>query len=150
MPYIWTFQRHEQHTHVHQYASIEITFHPIQRSQLQYWSRRVQRVWCALPARFTSHLLLECRASCVQHLRGMCVGCCSGSMWHAWDAHFWRVCRPFMYCRCRALLARMKCAGPWVTFSQYCMNILLNLSKSPHHVVLHKYLYQPRQNDRLL
>jgi hypothetical protein len=25
-----------------------------------------------------------------------------------------------MYCRCRALLARRKCAGPWVTFGQYC------------------------------
>jgi hypothetical protein len=31
-----------------------------------------------------------------------------------------RVFRPFMYCRCLALLARRKCAGPWVTFGQYC------------------------------
>jgi hypothetical protein len=68
------------------------------------------------------------RVSCVQHLRGMCAGCCSGSMWHT------RVCHTrgmrtsdalvarvsFMYCRCRALLARRQCAGPWVTFSQYC------------------------------
>jgi hypothetical protein len=35
--------------------------------------------------------------------------------------HMWRVCRPFVYCRCRALLERRKCAGPWVTFGQYCM-----------------------------
>jgi hypothetical protein len=58
----------------------------------QYWpkvthaKKRTSHAGCnACDARFTSHLLLECqmkRASCVQHLRGMCVGYCSGSMWH--------------------------------------------------------------------
>jgi hypothetical protein len=32
-----------------------------------------------------------------------------------------RVCRPFMCCRCLALLARWKCVGPWVTFDQHCI-----------------------------
>jgi hypothetical protein len=85
-----------------------------------HFSRRVQRVWCALPARFTSHLLLECRALYVYNI---CAGCCFGSMWHtlrcALLTRLSRVCHPFMYCRCRALLARRKCAGPWVTFGQY-------------------------------
>jgi hypothetical protein len=54
----------------------------------------------------------------------VCVGCARDAalrqhVTHAWDAHFWRVYRPFMYCRCRALLARRMCAGPWVTFGQY-------------------------------
>jgi hypothetical protein len=40
---------------------------------------RIRRV---LPRICYSNVAHMKRASCVQHLRGMCAGCCSGSMWH--------------------------------------------------------------------
>jgi hypothetical protein len=64
---------------------------------LQYWpkvthaKKRSTRAGCnACDARFRRVLHRICnskvahmkRASCVHHLRGMCAGCCSGSMWH--------------------------------------------------------------------
>jgi hypothetical protein len=50
-----------------------------------------------------------------------------------------RVCRPFMYCRCLALLARRKCAGPWVTFGQYCI----------YDVTAFKFVYGEHSKTRL-
>jgi hypothetical protein len=63
------------------------------------------------------------------HEYNICVGCARDTAPAACDTRVGcalltrlsRVCRPFMHCRCRALLARRKCAGPWVTFGQYCM-----------------------------
>jgi hypothetical protein len=59
------------------------------------------------------------RASCVQHLRGICAGCCSA---HAWDAHFWRVCRACVVHSCIVgsardrglLLASTVCRGVFI------------------------------------
>jgi hypothetical protein len=63
----------------------------------QYWpkvthaKKRTSHAGCnACDARFRRVLHRICysnvahmkRASCLQHLRGMCAGCCSGSMWH--------------------------------------------------------------------
>jgi hypothetical protein len=62
------------------------------------------------------------------------------SAWHsrvitAFDTRFvtrlLRVCRPFIYCRCPALLARRKCAGPCVTFGQYCILQITQVHFSP-------------------
>jgi hypothetical protein len=42
---------------------------------------------------------------------------------HAWDAHFWRVCRACVVHSLqmsRTSSAYRKCAGPWITFGQYC------------------------------
>jgi hypothetical protein len=67
------------------------------------------------------------------------------SAWHsrvitAFDTRFrkrlLRVCCPLMYCRCFALLARRKCAGPRVTFGQYCtLRIVMTSPLNwPNHV----------------
>jgi hypothetical protein len=88
------------------------------------WDARFRRVLHRICYSNFAHMK---RASCAQHLRGRCAGCCSGSMWLTRVTRVGctlltrlsRVCRPFMYCRCRALLARRKCAGPWFTFGQY-------------------------------
>jgi hypothetical protein len=94
--------------------------------------KRTSHAWCnACDAHFRRVLHRICysnvaqmkRASCVQHTCRLCAGCCSGSMRHTrvtrvGCALLSRVCHPFMYCRCRALLACRKCAGPWVTFGQ--------------------------------
>jgi hypothetical protein len=98
-------------------------------NSIQYWpkvthaKKRTSHVGCnACNARFRRVLHRICyysnfahmkRASCVQHLRGMCAG-------YALLTRLSRVCRPFMYCRCRVLLTRRKYTGPWVTFGQYC------------------------------
>jgi hypothetical protein len=70
------------------------------------------------------------RMSCTRsahHVYNICVGCARDAAPAACDTRVGcalltrlsRVCRPFMYCRCPALLARIKCAG-WVSFGQYC------------------------------
>jgi hypothetical protein len=92
--------------------------------------RVLHRICYSNVARFISHLLLECRAyearltTSAYHSHNIR----TTSAWHsrviaAFDTRFMtrllRVC-PFMYCRCLALLARLKCSRPWVTFGQYC------------------------------
>jgi hypothetical protein len=55
------------------------------------------------------------------HVYNICVGC-------ALLTRLSRVCRPFMYRRCRALLERRKCrkcAGPWVSLGQYCTSFII-------------------------
>jgi hypothetical protein len=76
---------------------------------IQYWpkvthaKKRTSHAGCnARDARFRRVLHRICYSNVAHHVYNICVGCaryCSGSMWHAWDAHFWRVCHPFMYCR---------------------------------------------------
>jgi hypothetical protein len=111
--------------------------------QLQYWPKvtravkRASHVGCeACNARIQRVLHRICypnvaqmkRASSVHHPRNIR----TTSAWHsrvitAFDTRFMsrllRACRPFMYCRCLAVLARRKCAGPWVNFGQYCTSI---------------------------
>jgi hypothetical protein len=79
------------------------------------YGKRVSHVWCntcnarsAYEAHFTSHLLLEWSAP---HLYNILRDIRAST---AFDT------RLFMYCRCLALLARRKCAGPWITFGQCC------------------------------
>jgi hypothetical protein len=64
------------------------------------------------------------RASCVQHLRGMCAGSAPASCdTRVGCALLTRVCRPLMSCRCRALLARRKYIRGTMGYfwSVYCM-----------------------------
>jgi hypothetical protein len=84
----------------------------------------------------------------VHHVYNICVGCARDAAPAACDTRVGcalltrlspglsRVCRQFMYCRCRALLARRKCTGPWVTFGQYCIIVprLLLLKTIPFEI----------------
>jgi hypothetical protein len=60
-----------------------------------------------------------------------------------------RVCRPFMYCRCFALLARRKCAGPWDTFGQYILYVIMTLHQAASFGHIWSSLGSPVQNITL-
>jgi hypothetical protein len=75
------------------------------------FSRRVQSsaLYIAFAISYNSNVAHMKRASSVQHPRNI-----RASSLRRFMTRLLRVCRPFMYCRCLALLARRKCAGPWV------------------------------------
>jgi hypothetical protein len=99
----------------------EILMHGTVLTKITEAKKRTSHAGCnACDARFRRVLHRICylnvahmkRASCV-HTRGMRTS----------DAFVARVSS--IHCRCRALLARRKCAGPWVTFGQYCIQAYL-------------------------
>jgi hypothetical protein len=92
--------------------------------QLQYWPKVTHA------KKRTSH------AGC-----NICVGCARDAAPAACDTRvgcalltrLLRVCRPFMYCRCRALLVNWKCARQWVTFGQYCTSHNYRVTQNEIH-----------------
>jgi hypothetical protein len=105
-------------------------FHKL-RLYLQYWPKvthamkRASHVGCNACNARIHRVLHRIWHSNVAHMKR------ASSVQHPGNIHIifrfmtrlLRLCRPFMYCRCLALLACRKCAGPWVTFGQYCNEI---------------------------
>jgi hypothetical protein len=100
-------------------ARIQCVLHRICYSNVGHM-KRASYAWHMHGIRTTFAWHPRCiRITFAQHLRDIRASIT------AFDTRFMtrllRVCRrPFMYCRCLTLLARRKCAGPWVTFGQYC------------------------------